>query len=88
MPRPDRCASSTPRSPPRGRCAFFAYAWGALSDPLADTQIAAIARFAPGGFRTNPLTRLCGGRGDGAHYREIEAQRATLATTSTAWSTR
>jgi len=58
---------------------FFAYAWGALSEPLADTQSGALARLASLGFPTNPLTQLC----DGPEalldqYRRIEAQRATL----------
>ncbi|WP_232829346.1 NAD-dependent DNA ligase LigA [Tropicimonas sp. IMCC34043] len=58
---------------------FFAYAWGALSDPLAETQMAAIARLKALGFSTNPLTELCHGPDDLlAHYRQIEAQRATL----------
>ena len=58
---------------------FFAYGWGALSEPLADTQKGAIDRLAQLGFATNPLTRLCAGPEDMlAHYREIEAQRATL----------
>uniref|UniRef100_UPI00037006AE NAD-dependent DNA ligase LigA n=1 Tax=Wenxinia marina TaxID=390641 RepID=UPI00037006AE len=58
---------------------FFAYAWGELSEPLADTQLGAIERLAALGFRTNPLTRLCDGPEDMlATYREIEAQRATL----------
>jgi DNA ligase (NAD+) len=58
---------------------FFAYAWGALSDPLADTQIAAIERLAQLGFATNPLTRLCAGPEEMLeHYRRIEEQRATL----------
>ena len=58
---------------------FFAYAWGALSQPLAATQWGAIARLAALGFRTNPLTRLCHSRDDLLdHYRAIEAQRATL----------
>ena len=58
---------------------FFAYAWGEVSAPLAETQMAAIERLGALGFRTNPLTRLCDGL-DGAlaHYSEIEAQRATL----------
>ncbi|MCA3451265.1 MAG: NAD-dependent DNA ligase LigA [Rhodobacter sp.] len=58
---------------------FFAYAWGALSDPLADTQSGAIARLASLGFQTNPLTQVCDGP-DALldHYRRIEAQRATL----------
>ncbi|MFG6563362.1 NAD-dependent DNA ligase LigA [Sulfitobacter sp. 1A13421] len=58
---------------------FFAYAWGALSAPLADTQKGAIDRLAELGFSTNPLTALCEGPGDMvAHYEAIEAQRATL----------
>ncbi len=58
---------------------FFAYAWGELSSPLADTQAGAIERFTAMGFPTNPLTRLCDGPGELlATYREIEARRATL----------
>ena len=58
---------------------FFAYAWGALSAPLAATQSGAIARLAELGFATNPLTRLCHGHDDlMAQYRAIEAQRASL----------
>ncbi|MFG6624393.1 NAD-dependent DNA ligase LigA [Sulfitobacter sp. 1A12056] len=58
---------------------FFAYAWGALSAPLAETQKGAIDRLAELGFSTNPLTALCEGPGDMvAHYETIEAQRATL----------
>jgi len=58
---------------------FFAYAWGALSEPLAETQIEAIARLGALGFQTNPLTVLCAGPGEMiAQYRTIEAQRATL----------
>ena len=58
---------------------FFAYAWGEVSAPLADTQHAAIGRLGDLGFRTNPLTRLCDGLDAAlAHYAEIEVQRATL----------
>ncbi|WP_336041889.1 NAD-dependent DNA ligase LigA [Pseudooceanicola nanhaiensis] len=58
---------------------FFAYAWGELSAPLADTQMGAIDQLRALGFQTNPLTRLCDGPSDMlAHYAEIEAQRATL----------
>ncbi|WP_372887097.1 NAD-dependent DNA ligase LigA [Shimia sp.] len=58
---------------------FFAYAWGELSAPLGETQMQAIARLAGFGFKTNDLTRLCGSPGELlAHYRAIEAQRATL----------
>ncbi|MCL4146585.1 UNVERIFIED_CONTAM: hypothetical protein GTU68_056074, partial [Idotea baltica] len=59
--------------------AFFAYAWGDLSEPLANTQSGAIARLAELGFSTNPLTRICDTPQDMiAHYQKIEAQRATL----------
>lgn len=58
---------------------FFAYAWGALSAPLAHTQMDAINVLKSLGFQTNPLTALCSNPGDMlAHYRAIEAQRATL----------
>ncbi|MEM6589025.1 MAG: NAD-dependent DNA ligase LigA [Pseudomonadota bacterium] len=58
---------------------FFAYAWGELSEPLADTQMGAIRRMADMGFQTNPRTAIC----DGVeamldHYRGIEQARATL----------
>jgi DNA ligase (NAD+) len=59
--------------------AFFAYAWGEVSEPLAKTQMGAIERLAALGFSTNPLTRLCKGAAELiAHYRRIEEQRATL----------
>jgi len=59
--------------------AFFAYAWGALSAPLAETQFLAIERLKAFGFDTNPLTTLCDGPQEMiAHYRKIEEQRATL----------
>ena len=58
---------------------FFAYAWGALSAPLAETQAKALARLKALGFQTNPLTRLCDNSDQMlAHYAKIEAQRASL----------
>ncbi|MEM1234060.1 MAG: NAD-dependent DNA ligase LigA [Pseudomonadota bacterium] len=58
---------------------FFAYSWGAVSEPLADTQSDAIARMEQLGFSTNPLTRRCDSTDDIlSHYRSIEQQRATL----------
>ncbi len=58
---------------------FFAYAWGELSEPLADTQTGAIARIASMGFSTNPLTKTCDGPKELiAQYARIEEQRATL----------
>ncbi|WP_438976218.1 NAD-dependent DNA ligase LigA [Roseicyclus sp.] len=58
---------------------FYAYAWGALSAPLAATQSGAIARLGEMGFSINPLTRVCRDLDAMlAHYAQIEAQRATL----------
>ncbi len=58
---------------------FFAYGWGALSAPLADTQFGAMKRLSELGFVTNPLARRFEAVDDLlAHYREIEAMRATL----------
>lgn len=58
---------------------FFAYAWGDLSAPLAETQMGAIEKLADLGFQTNPLTKLCATpAGLIAHYHDIEEQRATL----------
>ena len=58
---------------------FFAYAWGDLSEPLAETQSSAIERLHALGFQTNPLTQTCAGPSAMiAHYRKIEEQRATL----------
>lgn len=58
---------------------FFAYAWGALSEPLSDTQFGAIERLAELGFTTNPLTKICNTPEELiAHYRSIEQQRAAL----------
>ena len=58
---------------------FFAYAWGALSDPLAETQMGAISRLKTLGFQTNPLTTLCTSPDEMlAAYRRIEADRAAL----------
>ena len=68
-----------PEIPPARPLAFFAYAWGALSAPLAETQFQAIERLKAFGFDTNPLTTLCDGPQEMiAHYRKIEEQRATL----------
>lgn len=58
---------------------FFAYAWGELSAPLADTQFDAVARLGEFGFSINPLTQQCNSAPELiAHYRLIEEQRATL----------
>jgi len=58
---------------------FFAYSWGELSEPLAATQMAALARLATLGFQTNPLTALCDSVADMlSRYAAIEQARATL----------
>ncbi|WP_299416843.1 NAD-dependent DNA ligase LigA [uncultured Sulfitobacter sp.] len=58
---------------------FFAYAWGSLSEPLSQTQWGAIKALEKFGFSTNPLTQRCDGPDQMiAHYRRIEAQRASL----------
>ncbi|QBY02660.1 NAD-dependent DNA ligase LigA [Rhodophyticola sp. CCM32] len=58
---------------------FFAYAWGELSAPLAETQSGAIARLAALGFQTNDLTRRCENtEALLAQYAMIEQARATL----------
>lgn len=58
---------------------FFAYAWGALSIPLAQTQEDAIKRLKKLGFSVNPLTQ-CHADVDAmiAHFQQIEQQRADL----------
>ena len=58
---------------------FFAYAWGELSEPLADTQFDAIERLARLGFQTNALTKRCDGPAEMLDlFRAIDEQRADL----------
>jgi len=58
---------------------FFAYAWGSLSEPLAETQFGAIEALRAFGFETNPLTVVCDGPAEMiAHYTKIEVQRPHL----------
>ncbi|MFO1101551.1 MAG: NAD-dependent DNA ligase LigA [Methylocystis sp.] len=58
---------------------FFAYAWGEMSAPLAQTQMGVLDAFKHFGLHVNPLTKICATVEDMlAHYRAIEAQRATL----------
>ena len=58
---------------------FFAYAWGEASELPAKTQKGFIEAFASFGLPVNPLTRVCSDTAEMlAHYRAIEAQRATL----------
>lgn len=58
---------------------FFAYAWGEISEPVAETQLEMIEKFKAWGFAINPLMQRCDSVKDLITvYREIEAQRATL----------
>src|SRR5271157_41433 len=59
--------------------AFFAYAWGEVSEPFATTQLGAIHAMQRFGLPTNHLTRLCqSAREMLEHYRAIEQMRASL----------
>ncbi|MCA3720294.1 NAD-dependent DNA ligase LigA [Phenylobacterium sp.] len=58
---------------------FFAYAWGEVSAPFADTQWRALSLLAEWGFATTPQSRRVeGGKGLMAAYREMEAARPRL----------
>jgi DNA ligase (NAD+) len=58
---------------------FFAYAWGELSHPLANTQFDSVMRLQQFGFAINPLMKRCTNLDDMlAQYRMIEQNRATL----------
>jgi len=58
---------------------FFAYAWGETSALPAGTQTGVLDAFRLYGLPVNPLTALCRDADEMlAHYRQIEAQRATL----------
>ena len=58
---------------------FFAYAWGEVSRPLADTQMEALDRLRAMGFAVNERTRLCRSVDEMlAAYREIERHRSDL----------
>lgn len=58
---------------------FFAYAWGEVSEPIAQTQMEAITRLGEWGFQTNTLTqRLETIEKIIAHYRHIEEHRPDL----------
>lgn len=58
---------------------FFAYAWGVLSEPLAETQSGSVARLKALGFQTNDyMARFEGADQLVAHYHKIEADRSSL----------
>ena len=59
--------------------AFFAWGWGEVSAPLAETQVEALRRIAALGFPVHPMLRRCGDiKAALAQYRAIEAARADL----------
>jgi len=58
---------------------FFAYAWGEVSERIADTQTGIVQWFDHAGFDTNPLTRLCRSVEELlAFHHDIEEHRAGL----------
>ncbi len=58
---------------------FFAYAWGEISASDIDTQYERVQAFGRWGFQVNPLMVRCASAEELlAHYRSIEAQRASL----------
>ena len=58
---------------------FFAYAWGDLSEPLAPSQSAAVARLHALGFSTNPLFKTCDTPEELInHYQAVELARSEL----------
>ena len=48
-----------PRMTAERPLAFFAYAWGEVSEPFASTQFGAIEAMGRFGLPTNPMTKLC-----------------------------
>lgn len=58
---------------------FYAYAWGEAPKLPADTQWGVVQAFKSWGLPVNPLMVICNSAKELlAHYRKIEAQRATL----------
>lgn len=58
---------------------FFAYAWGEVSEPLADTQYDAVQRLKAAGFVTNDdMIHSADPEGLLAYYRKLEERRADL----------
>jgi DNA ligase (NAD+) len=68
-----------PRMTAERPLAFFAYAWGEVSEPFASTQFGAVEAMHRFGLPTNPMTKLCRSVAELlAQYRAIEEKRATL----------
>jgi len=61
------------------RLRFFAYAWGLLSEPFAETQSEALRKLAEWGFKTTEQTRtVVGGQGLLEAYARMAQVRPTL----------
>ena len=58
---------------------FFAYSWGEISEPIADSQWDSLEKFANWGFVTNPLSRVCYSVEEALQFHtEILEQRVNL----------
>jgi DNA ligase (NAD+) len=58
---------------------FFAYSWGELSEPVADTHWHFLERLKAWGFEINPLARRCTDAEETLEvYRTVEAERGAL----------
>ncbi|WP_206201908.1 NAD-dependent DNA ligase LigA [Terasakiella sp. SH-1] len=58
---------------------IFAYAWGELSVPVADSQMSVIEKFKDWGFPVNPLTKTCASLDEiMALYNQINEDRPEL----------
>ena len=58
---------------------FFAYAWGEVSEPLAETQFEALKRLSDMRFKMHRLTKICNSLDEVlAHYAKIEGERSIL----------
>ena len=58
---------------------FFAYSWGDISAPIADTQMGAVERMKEWGFDTNPNMNVHNSAAAMIeHYHDIETRRADL----------
>ena len=58
---------------------FFAYSWGEISAPIADTQMGAVERMKEWGFDTNPNMKVHNSAAAMIeHYHDIETRRADL----------
>ena len=68
-----------PKITAQRRLRFFAYAWGLISDPFADTQWQALAALKSWGFQVTPqAARLEGAEGLLGAYAKMEALRPKL----------